>query len=242
MVPDTELLLEALELDTPVVGVYDAPPGPVFSPVVIPGSRGHQCLFAYYKKWRQGYTLQLSEGHHGCGGCGKWMFNVSNRSRMEYLDFLVDEEGLRASRELMGRWFDQSHPYQPEHGYLFIGPLKDDAYDHVQSITFFVNPDQLSVLITGAYYHSDPSDPAPVTAPFGSGCMLLMTLFADRNIPQAIIGATDMAMRRYVPPDVLAFTVTRGMYERLAQLDERSFLNKPFLEQLKKSRKNAKKK
>lgn len=240
MIPNPTLLLEALELSTPVIGVYDAPQSTVFHPIVTPGSHGYNCVFAYYKKWCQGYTLQLTEDQHGCGGCGKWMFNISNRSRMEYLDFLVDEEGLRASRDLMGRWFDQSQPYKPEYEYLFIGPVKDDAYDHIQSITFFVNPDQLSVLLTGACYHSDPSDPPPVLAPFGSGCMELLPLFSDLTIPQAIIGATDMAMRQYLPPNLLAFTVTKSMFERLSQLDERSFLAKPFLEDLKKSRKNKK--
>ncbi len=45
---------------------------------------------------------------------------------------------------------------------------------------------------------------------------------------RAVIGATDIAMRRHLPPDVLAFTVTRAMYERLCSLDERSFLGKRF--------------
>jgi hypothetical protein len=56
------------------------------------------------------------------------------------------------------------------------------------------------------------------------------------SIPQAIIGATDIAMRRYLPPDTLAFTVTRPMFEQLCALDEQSFLHKPFWERLRGAR------
>jgi len=87
----------------------------------------------------------------------------------------------------------------------------------------------------GAQYNSAPDDPPPVVAPFGSGCMELLP-FKDRNIPQASIGATDIAMRQHLPPDILAFTVTKPMFKQLCELDERSFLYKPFLQNLRKAR------
>jgi hypothetical protein len=43
-------------------------------------------------------------------------------------------------------------------------------------------------------------------------------------------------MRHYLPPDILAFTVTKPMFERLCSLGERSFLHKPFLTKLRKAR------
>ena len=102
-------------------------------------------------------------------------------------------------------------------------------------MSFFVNPDQLSTLMIGAQYNSAPDDPAPVTAPFGSGCMELFP-FKDSKIPQAAIGATDIAMRQHLPPDILTFTVTKLMFKQLCDLDERSFLYKPFLRRLRESR------
>jgi len=90
-------------------------------------------------------------------------------------------------------------------------------------------------LMVGAQYHSSPDDPPPVIAPFGAGCMELLP-FKDLSIPQAAMGATDIAMRRHLPPDILAFSVTKPMFERLCSLDERSFLYKPFLKNLKKAR------
>jgi hypothetical protein len=88
----------------------------------------------------------------------------------------------------------------------------------------------------GAQYHSAPGDPIPVLASFGSGCMQLMPVFNDLTIPQAMVGATDIAMRQYLSPDILAFSVTKPMFERLCSLDERSFLYKPFWQRLMKAR------
>jgi hypothetical protein len=48
----------------------------------------------------------------------------------------------------------------------------------------------------------------------------------------------DIAMRRYLPPDIIAFTVTKPMYEELCRLDKNSFLSKPFWKDLQKARRN----
>ncbi|MBW1984605.1 MAG: hypothetical protein JRI53_07790, partial [Deltaproteobacteria bacterium] len=51
-----------------------------------------------------------------------------------------------------------------------------------------------------------------------------------------IIGSTDIAMRQYLPPEIMAFTVTKPLFEKLCRLDEKSFLYKPFWQSLKKRR------
>ena len=88
----------------------------------------------------------------------------------------------------------------------------------------------------GTQYHSAPGDPKPVLAPFGSGCSQLAALFENLDFPQAIIGATDIAMRQYLPPDILALTVTKPMFKQLCELDENSFLYKTFWKSLRKAR------
>jgi len=87
----------------------------------------------------------------------------------------------------------------------------------------------------GAQYRSSPDDRSPVIAPFGSGCFEPQP-FENLDIPQAAIGATDIAMRYHLPPDILAFTFTRPMSRQLCELDERSFLYKPSLLRLRETR------
>ena len=236
MQPDPSRLLERIGVTFPLIGFYDAPDASPFAPVVEVEPGQQRCLFAFFTRWLAGDTLRMTRESYGCRGAGSCLLGVATRSQEDLITFLVDEEGLKSSRDLMRRWIDRRGSYVPEHANLLIGPLRPDQYGHLKTVTFYVNPDQLAALILGANYHSGPDDPAPVVAPFGSGCSQLLPLFADLAVPQAIVGATDIAMRQWLPPDTLAFTVTRPMFERLCELDERSFLFKPFLQRLQSAR------
>jgi len=226
-------LIKRIDLTTPLIGLYDAPNPEPFDPLVTP--KQGDCIFSFYKNWARGETLHITKEHYGCGGAGHWMWGIETRSRGDFIKFLVDDEGLKASHELMEKWIDSTKPYQATYPDILIGPLREDQWEYIKTITFYVNPDQLSALMIGAQYHSAPDDPPPVIAPFGSGCMELQP-FKDLSIPQAAIGATDIAMRRHLPPDVLAFTVTKPMFKQLCELDERSFLYKSFFQNLRRVR------
>lgn len=229
-------LIKQIDLHTPLVGVYDAPEHTDFGETEFPPVGRHACFFSFYKMWLQGRTLKLSNKHYGCGGCGTWLFGEKTRSRQEYIEFLADDEGLKADHELMADWFDHMKPNKTDHGFLFLGPLNDKHYQYLKTVTFFVNPDQLSVMMIAAQYFHRSGEPEPVLAPFGSGCQQILTHFGDQKEPRAIIGATDIAMRKFLPKEILAFSVNVPMYEHLGKIDENSFLSKPFLKGLKKAR------
>jgi len=233
--PNPEHLIKRIDLNFPIISFYDAPETEPFKPLVKP--EPGDCVFLFFKNWIRGQTLHITRDCYGCGGAGHWMWEIKSRSKEEFIEFLVDEEGLKASKELMERWIDQSEPYRAQYAHLFVGPYKQELWDYVKTVTFYVNPDQLSTLMIGAQYHSLPDDPPPVIAPFGSGCSELQP-FKNVNIPKSAIGATDIAMRQHLPPDILAFTVTRPMFIQLCELDEQSFLYKPFLRRLKEARKS----
>lgn len=236
MTPDPSTLLERMGLRTPLIGLYDAPDPAPFAPLVQPAADRRDCVFAFYEQWLDGATLHLTRDNYGCGGCARTFWGIMTRSREEFIRFLVEDEGLKASPALMERWLDHRPTYRAEHAHILIGPLREASYRYLKTVTFWVNPDQLSLLALGAQYHSAPGDPPPVLAPFGSGCMQLLGLFDSLEIPQAVIGATDIAMRRYLPAEILAFTVTVPLYEQLCALDERSFLYKPFWQRLQQAR------
>jgi hypothetical protein len=231
--PDPTVLKKRLDIKLPLIGFYDAPDPNIFDPRIRP--KESDCIFSFYKNWLRGETLHSTRERYGCGGAGSCLWRIQARSRREFIKFLVEDEGLKASGKLMERFIGSTTSYRAANVHIFIGPLKKEGWPYIRTITFLVNPDQLSALMIGAQYHSGPGDPPPVIAPFGSGCRELIP-FKDFNVPQASIGATDIAMRRYLPPDILAFTVTKPMFRRLCQLDKRSFLYKRFLKRLKKAR------
>lgn len=236
MQPDPSHLRKKTGMVHPLIGLYDAPDPSAFEPLVRPKEGKWACVFMFYKGWLSGKTLHISRDRFGCGGAGYWICHAETRGREDFVKFLADDEGLKSSRELMSRWLDYQKPYEQENPHILIGPLKEDQYEYLKTFTFMVNPDQLSLLIIGANYNNAPDDPPAVTAPFGSGCSQLIGRFEDLSIPQAVIGATDIAMRQYLPPDLLAFTVTKPMFEQLCRLDEKSFLYKPFWQNLRKAR------
>jgi hypothetical protein len=231
--PNPDRLKKRLDIKLPLIGFYDAPDPAMFKPLVAP--KQSECVFCFFKNWVKGETLHLTKEHYGCGGAGHWMWGIKMRSKKDFIKFLADDEGLKASHALMEKWIATRKLYRADHPHLFIGPLKEKAWPYAKTVTFFGNPDQLSALAVGAQYHSAPEDPPSVIAPFGSGCSQFVP-FKDLNIPQASIGATDIAMRQHLPPDILAFTVTRLMFKRLCDLDERSFLYKSFLKRLRLAR------
>jgi hypothetical protein len=230
MQPDPSIIIERLAIEGPVVGFYDAPDLAPFAPLVTPKPR--QCAFASLRNWARGETLHLTRERHGCGS--KYLVGVEMLPRDELVRFLCDEEGLRATHELMELWLDSAPSYQPAHDNVLLGPLRPDQYEYLRSVTFYVNADQLAVLTAGATYYSRPDDIAPVIAPFGSGCMQLAALFDDLDKPQAMIGSMDHACRNYLKPGMIAFAVTRPMFQRLCDWSEdgHSSLHKGFLDNL----------
>jgi Uncharacterised ArCR, COG2043 len=232
--PDPSLILEQLSIKEPLVGFYDAPHADPFEPLVTP--KGRECVLRSYKAWKAGKTLHLTKEKHGCGAMH--LLGIDVRSREDLVAFLCDEEGLKASHELMNLWLDSAPHYTPRHEHVLIGPLRADQYAYLRTVTFYVNPDQLSVLTAGAIYYSHPGDLTPLVCRFGSGCMQLAPLFDDLEAPQALIGALDQAARADLDPCILAFTVTKPMFELLCRWasDPSSSLHNRFLASLLRAR------
>lgn len=230
--PDPENLISYLGKNVSIIGCYDAPDIKPFKPVI--KSKG--CIFSNYEKLINGETVLVNEAYPACFGSAYWLCGLEIIPREDFLKFLMKTEGLKASNKLMEGYLNNHTMYQIEHRNLLFGPLKKDMYKYLKTITFYVNPDQLTLLIMGSYYQTSDNDPEFIQTPLGSACMLMLTLFKDFTKPRAIIGATDIAMRQYLPSDILAYTVTKPLFKQLCKLDDNSFLNKPFLKRLKKAR------
>jgi len=235
MQPDPTTLIEKAGLTLPLICSYNAPDPAPFTPLVEPVPGKWACVFMYYKRWLKGETLHLTADNYGCGGAGYWLHAVQTRTREEFIKFLAEEEGL-STPDRMAQWLDHQKPNKPQYPHILIGPLKADQYPYLKSVTFMLTPDQLSLFIYGANYHSVPNDPEPILARFGSGCSQLYGRFDNPDFAQAAIAGTDVAMRRFMPADIILFSVTRSMFERLCSLDERTFLFKPFWQELRKAR------
>jgi hypothetical protein len=238
MQPNPADLLSVAGITNPLIGFYDTPEIDAFGPFI----EANQCIYSCYQGWMRGESICLSEDslkNLQCPGAGYWSCNVASAPREQVAQHLAMEQGLKASTDLMCEWLEVHPPYQKEHAYVVIGPLQKDSYEYLKTITFFANPDQLSLLITGAEYLNASNDYHPVSAVYGSGCGQLAAVFGDLDFPAATIGGTDIAMRAFMPGSILAFTVTKPMFEQLCALDENSFLHKSFWRNLRQARAQA---
>ena len=231
MLPNPDYLLSCLDLDTPLIGFYDVADFSMFEPIVTT----NRCLFAAYDNWKNGESICLSKGNNSCRGGGYWIGNTEFTSRTQFANTLFEKEGFKSSPEIMEEWLVSQKPYEIKKNYVVISKLINELYSDLQTVTFFVTIDQLSLLMIGADYHSGSPNNNLVKHFFGSGCCQMAAVFNDcpADKPQAFIGGTDIAMRQYLPQNIIAFTVNKPMYEQLCNLDENCFLNKPFLRRLK---------
>jgi hypothetical protein len=217
-------LKDRLRLTTPLVAVFDAPPSEAFAPLV--EATGTTCCFAYYQRWLDGETLVLQKGGAGCQGASRAL--GLERHYPDYMaHFLTDGvgapkgEGLRATPAIAQAYIDAAKPPDLSSDAVLIGPLRLSQWDAVRSVTFLVDPDRLSALMTLAGYWSADD---VVAAPFGSGCSFLWRSLGTGGEDRAVIGATDIAMRRYLPPHVLTLTVRPAHLAKMLTAPEDSFL------------------
>ncbi|MDY6918531.1 MAG: DUF169 domain-containing protein [Chloroflexota bacterium] len=236
-----DALLKALRIETPVIAVYDSEDTQAFRPLVKPGS--HNCCFAYYTRWLKGDTLVLTGEGKGCPG---GLFHLGLRDTImpsiEYFLTCGTEElpgeGLKASPEIAAEWLDKHTRLKPRSGHVLIGPLKLDQWDSVKTLSFFVDPDRLSALTTLSGYWSTVD---MVVAPFGSGCSMLWGAVEEYGGEKAVVGGTDIAMRRHLPPDTLAFTVSPQLFHRMVNVPPGSFLDCEWWATLMKEREKQRK-
>ncbi len=118
--------------------------------------------------------------------------------------------------------------------YVVFKPLRDVdlARDNVRSITFLVNPDQLSALVVLAHYDAPADD--RVTIPFAAGCQIIgIVMYREfqREQPRAVVGLTDISARKNVArqlgANVLSFSVAPSMFQQMESNVAGSFLERP---------------
>ncbi|MDM7916302.1 MAG: DUF169 domain-containing protein [Candidatus Eisenbacteria bacterium] len=238
--PSIERLRKSLRLTTPILAVYDTEPDDGFAPCI--EVKGHACCFAYYDRWIAGETAVIRKGSFGCPGAQRALgLQKSYPDTMAH--FLTDGvgappgEGLRASAEIAQAFLDRAVPPAVRGETVLLGPLRPEKWDAVRTVTFLVDPDRLGALMTLAGYWSP--DTRLVSAPFSSGCgHLWREVFYDGE-DHPVIGATDIAMRKYLPPEILTFTVSPARFRQMLGAPDDCFLYKDWWGGLMDHRKSA---
>jgi uncharacterized protein (DUF169 family) len=118
--------------------------------------------------------------------------------------------------------------------YVVFQPLKDvaSARENLQTIIFFVNPDQLSALAILANYGRGYNE--NVIIPYAAGCQTI-GIYPYREAksakPRAVVGLTDLSARVYIRkqlsnPHLMTFSAPFALFEEMEQNVPGSFLER----------------
>lgn len=241
-----ERLTKALRLETPIIAIYDTDPSPGFEPMV--QAKGRSCCFAYYQRWLKGETLvvkrnggSFQDPQNGCPGMQNAL-GLGKGYPPWMAHFLTDGkkgapmgEGLKATPELAQEFLDRAKAPTPSGDHILMGPIKPAQWDKVKTVSFFVDPDRLAALMTlSAYWSSNPDE---IAAPFSSGCGLMWRELINFDRDRPIIGCTDIAMRKYLPPEIMCLSVSPTRFEKMVNFPDEAFLNREWWNDLMNARK-----
>jgi len=178
-----------------------------------------------------GFCSFLADGNEGTEegrGIGAQMATWGGRRMAD--DFLKGERYLKTP-QVTQRFLEYIPMRDIPAKYVVIKPLglADPAKDEIKSVTFFVDPDQLSALIILANYTHPQWE--NICVPWAAGCQVI-GIFGyrelERDHPRGLIGLTDISARNTVRAsmgkNLMSFTAPWPLYLEMEGNVDSSFL------------------
>lgn len=125
---------------------------------------------------------------------------------------------------------DQVNVYGDDSGYIVLQPI-DEAVGQgrpVETVVFLVDPMRFSALTTLAGYDSTVADGCNVKVIHALACEEIYALpkaESGSENPKAILGLTELFVRKECRPQDMTFAVPYAMYLKMEANAEESFLN-----------------
>jgi uncharacterized protein (DUF169 family) len=233
-------IAEALALKQAPVAVLLTDAKPEHATQFKEGSWG--CVAAALRAAAKGRTVVFDRKTFGCpgGGTGLGFGNC-------YVGFPIDlllstggkaelpnggafdmGEGERffESPEAAARWA-RALPYRdvPTEFIVFKPLDKVEEGEDASLVLMFVNPDQVSALVTLAGFRRGVTD--PVVSPWGAACQSILFAHAEAESdnPRGVIGFFDISQRRKIDRELLSFTMPYSLYLQMEASVDDSFLS-----------------
>jgi len=213
------------------------------------GSRG--CVGAMLYAAAKGRTVVFDRKTFGCpgGGTGLGFGNcyaafaidrlLSTGGKAELPNGQVFDmgEGERffESPEAAARWAAALPYHDVPTEFIVCKPLDQVAEgEDVSLVLMFVNPDQISALVTLAGFRRGGFD--ATVAPWGAACQSILFAHAEAGSenPRGVIGFFDISQRRKIEKELLSFTMPYRKYLEMESSVDESFLSTPMWQKLRK--------
>jgi hypothetical protein len=155
-------------------------------------------------------------------------------------DFLEGERYLK-NAQVTERFLEYVPMREIPAKYVVVKPLDlaDPAKDDIKSVTFFVDPDQLSALVILANYDNPQRE--NVCVPWAAACQVI-GIFGYRELerehPRALIGMTDISARNVVRnslgKNLMSLTAPWPLFLEMEGNVDSSFLHRETWRELRK--------
>lgn len=186
------------------------------------------CMFMYinicFKKERA--IVFSGNSKEACRGPAEY-FGFSKFSRDG--SFITDEERFKKTSQLGRDYYKEIEPkvHTPKCKYLYMEKLENiEDSMNIEVINFF--PDISSLVSLSVLSHYDRSTNFDnVITPFVSGCQSLFTIPMDEGLkekPASVIGLFDPYARKYIPKDIISFSIPVNRFFEFHKNIDDSFL------------------
>lgn len=181
-----------------------------------------------------GFCNFLSDGNENKEGGKELAEKIKPFMRDEAYDNFLHGERYMKSPSHVKKFLESLPLTEIPKQYVLFQPLADvdTGKERPQTITFFVNPDQLSALVVLANYGR--GDNENVIIPYAAGCQTIGIYpyrEAKSKKPRAVVGLTDLSARLYIRKQLgdnhlMTFSTPFAFFEEMEQNVPGSFLKR----------------
>lgn len=215
-------LMKYIPCKYPATGWYFTPNQPNGS--IAPNNESWSCIFSYINKVVKGNRLCLSVNNSGCSGAACYL-GFKEPSKQAGI-FLSDKEKFKKTSELGHKFYSEIQAHPAKDTYIVLECIKDMKSSFIpEVVTLWVDALSLSGLVTLSNYDREDND--NVIIPFASGCQSIWSIpYKEKykSKPKSTVGLLDPAARRFIPKDVLAFSVPINRFIDMTRNISGSFL------------------
>lgn len=173
------------------------------------------CFFKCFHKIRKGESIALSRHSITCGG---GLFYTGFAEMAERIPRFVSViEKYKESPESVLRYVQGLNVRRTDKNYLHFSRV-DRLHDLniAEGFLFFATPDQLSGLMTWAWFDNHNND--AVSTLFGSGCSQSITVTVNENRVngrRTFLGGFDPSVRPYLRRNELTYTIPASRFREM---------------------------
>ncbi len=181
-------------------------------------------MFSYINVIANGEPVCFSVQNTGCSGASCYLgFKTPSKDAGR---FLAERERFKKDAVLGKAFYENIGAHAAEAEFLIWTTIDNtDEHAAIEVVNLWVDAVNLAGLVTLSNYDRPYND--NVGIPFASGCQSIWTIpYKEKHAeePKGIVGCMDPAMRKYLPSDVVSFSVTAKRFIEMTENISGTFL------------------